>query len=106
MLAADTIRVAPALAALEVVRDFDVDPAPILAEAGLSAALLRDPDNVMPFAALGRLLAAAAAKTKCNHFGLLVGQKAGPSTIGILGFGARHAPGVRSALKLLTSHLA
>jgi len=88
------------------VRDFDVDPAPILAEAGLSAALLRDPDNVMPFAALGRLLAAAAAKTKCNHFGLLVGQKAGPSTIGLIGFAARHAPDVRSALKLLTRHLA
>lgn len=100
-----TIRVAPALAALAVVRDFGLDPATILGEAGWSPALLDDPDNIVPFAALGRLIEVAAARTACAHFGLLLGQKAGSSVIGALGFASRHAPDVRSALLLLSQRL-
>jgi AraC-like DNA-binding protein len=105
MLTAGTIRVAPALALIKVVVDLGLDPAPILAEAGWSPALLDDPDNPVPFAALGRLVAVAASLTGCEHFGLLVGQKAGPAAIGAVGFAARHAPDVRSALRLLIQHV-
>jgi AraC-like DNA-binding protein len=101
-----TIRVAPALAALAVVRDFGLDPATILSEADWSPALLDDPDNIVPFAALGRLIEVAAARTACPHFGLLLGQRAGSSVIGALGFASRHAPDVRSALLLLSRRLA
>ena len=106
METASTIRVAPALAALAVVRDFGLDPVAILTEAGWSPALLDDPDNIVPFAALGRLIEVAAARTACPHFGLLLGQKAGPSVIGTLGFASRNAPDVRSALFLLSQRLA
>jgi Arabinose-binding domain of AraC transcription regulator, N-term len=81
METAGTIRVAPALAAVAVVRDSGLDPEPILTEAGWSSVLLNDPDNIVPFAALGRLIEVAAARTACPHFGLLLGQKAGPSVI-------------------------
>lgn len=101
-----TIRVAPAIATVAVVRDFGLDPVAILTEAGWSPALLDDPDNIVPYAALGRLIEVAAARTACAHFGLLLGQKAGPSVIGVLGFASRHAPSVRSALLLLSQHLA
>src|SRR5260370_23620896 len=106
MVTVSTIRVAPALAAVAVVRDFGFDPVAILTEAGWSPTLLEDPDNIVPFVALGRLIEIAAARTACPHFGLLLGQKAGPSVIGALGFASRHAPDVRSALLLLSQRLA
>ncbi len=105
-MAASTIRVAPALAVVAVVRDFGLDPAAILTEADWSPAVLDDPENVVPYAAVARLIAVAAARTGCDHFGLLFGVKAGPSVIGALGFASRHAPDVRSALRLLTEHFA
>ena len=105
METASTIRVAPALAAVAVVRDFGLDPVVILSEAGWSPALLDNPDNIVPFAALGRLIEVAAARTACPHFGLLLGQKAGPSVIGVVGFASRYAQDVRSALLLLSQRL-
>jgi AraC-like DNA-binding protein len=106
MVTASTIRVAPALAVVAVVRDFGLDPVAILTEAGWSPSLLNDPENIVPYAAVGRLFAVAAARTECDHFGLLFGLKAGPSVIGALGFASRHAPDVRSALQLLTGRFA
>lgn len=106
METANTIRVAPALAVVAVVRDFGLDPAEILTEAGWSPNLLNDPENIVPYAAVGRLIAVAAARTECDHFGLLFGIKAGPAAIGALGFAARYAPDVRSALRLLTGQFA
>ena len=100
-----TIRAAPALALVHVLRNLGHDPAPILAEAGWSPALLRDPDGPVPFAALGRLLAVAAAHTGCDHIGLRVGQQAGPAAIGAVGFAAQNAPDVRSALRLLARYV-
>jgi hypothetical protein len=44
MATTSTIRVAPALAAVAVVRDFGLDPAAILTEAGWSSELLKDPE--------------------------------------------------------------
>ena len=89
-----------------MVRDFGRDPSLILAEVGWSPTLLDDPDNIVPFTSLGRLIEKAAALTECAHFGLLVGEKAGPSAIGALGFATRHAKDVRSALMLLSQGLA
>jgi hypothetical protein len=101
-----TVRVAPAVAAIAVVRDFGLDAAAILTEAGWSPGLLDDPDNVVPFSAMCRLMYVAAARTEGSHFGLLVGAKAGLSVLGALGFISRSAPDVRSALELLIRHFA
>jgi hypothetical protein len=106
METANTIRVAPALAVVAVVRDFGLDPAAVLTEAGWSSNLPNDPEDIVPYAAVGRLIAVAAASTECDHFGLLFGLKAGPSVMGALGFAARHAPNVRSALRLLAGQFA
>jgi AraC-like DNA-binding protein len=106
MQAPATIRAAPALAVVKVLRDLGRDPLPVLAEAGWSPALLENPDTPVPFASLGRLLAVSAAHTGCEHFGLLAGQSAGPAAIGAIGFAARSAPNVHAALRLLIQHLA
>ncbi len=100
-----TMRVAPALALVRVLGDLGHDHAAVLAAAGWPPGLLNNPENLAPFTAFGRLLAVAAMQTGCEHLGLLVGQAAGPSAIGAIGFAARHAPDVRSALELLRCHL-
>jgi len=101
-----TIRAAPALALVGVLGDLGHDPAPILAEAGWSPKLLDDPDNIVPYAELGRLVATAAEHTGCDHIGLLLGKRAGLAALGAFGFAARNAPDVRSALLLVTQPLA
>ena len=103
---AGTIRVAPVLPIVRVVRGLGCDPASVLAESGWSPALLDDPESAVPFASLGRLLAVAASRTGCEHIGLLVGQQAGPASLGALGYAARHAPDVRSGLRLIVRQFA
>jgi hypothetical protein len=47
----------------------------ILIEAGLDPTLFDDTDNLMPLSGLGRLLTLCVARTGCEEFGLLVGQR-------------------------------
>jgi len=51
-------------------------PGPVLADAEVDPATLRDPDNVISFVAAGKLLAAAARASGCAHIGLVLGQRA------------------------------
>ena len=97
---------APVLPLVRVLRDLGCDPASVLAGAGWSSALLDDPDAMVPYVAIGRLVAVAAARTGCEHIGLLIGQQGGPQSLGTLGFAVRHASGVRSALHLLVRYFA
>ena len=48
---------------------------PVIREAGLDPSLFDDGANVIPHAALGRLLTLCVARTNCPHFGLLVGRR-------------------------------
>src|SRR5690349_13349806 len=77
MLAAGTIRIGGASGIPAVLREFGVDPTKIIAEAGVLPSLFGDPENTIPFAALGHLMSYCARVTKCNHFGLLVGAQGG-----------------------------
>lgn len=105
MLTAGTIRAATGLAVVKVIGDLGFDPVPVLATANWTAPMLEHPDKPVPFVALGRLVTAAVAATKCEHFGLLVGETAGTALMGPLGFAARHAPDVGAALRLAKRHL-
>ena len=100
-----TVRVSPVTAVPDVLRDLGADPAEIFARAGVAPGLLDDPENVIGFAALGHLLSVCAEETRCAHFGLLVGQQAGLSSLGLLGFLAQHSPSVGAALRDLIRHL-
>src|SRR5262245_33469 len=68
-----------------VLRGFGIPPAALLAEAGLDPRLFDDPVNELPVASLGRLLGLAAARTGCPHFGLLVGERSGLASLGLVG---------------------
>jgi hypothetical protein len=76
-------------------RDFGVDPARGLAQLGLEPGPFEDPDNTIPFANEGRILARCVQLTRCAHFGLLTGRREGLSMFGALGFPAQSAPDMR-----------
>jgi AraC-like DNA-binding protein len=99
------VRVGPLMSIPGVLQQLGHEPGPILDTAGLKPAQFTDPDFEIPYIDAGRLLALCVAVTGCRHFGLLVGEHAGPSSLGVAGFMLRSAPDVGSALRSLVQHL-
>ena len=86
-------------------RDFGIDPDPVIREAGLDPGLFEDGANVIPHVALGRLLTLSVARTNCPHFGLLVGQRATIRSLGVVGRLMQHSDTIGDALRSLVSNL-
>jgi AraC-like DNA-binding protein len=68
-----------------VLRELGLDPQDVLAEVGVGADLFNDPDNLIPYPVLGRLLSVCALQTNCDHIGLLVGQRSRLANMGLAG---------------------
>lgn len=88
-----------------ILRELGVQPGEFLASRGIAPNLLEDPYNEIPFSALGPLLDAAARRTGCAHFGLLLGQRVRLATLGLVGRLAACAPDLGSALRDLCDHM-
>lgn len=99
-----TVRVAPLAGVVPVARVLGVDPEEILQQFGLTTERFDDPDFEIPYVTATRLLALCAKVTQCPHFGLLVGIRASPSTLGIPGFLLLNAPDVGTALQTLVQN--
>lgn len=99
------IRVSVATAVPALLREFDLEPESVLAATDVNLRLLQDPDNIIPFSAMGRLLSVCAERTGCSHFGLLVGLRGNVSSLGTLGLLLRQAPDVGSALRDLEQYM-
>jgi hypothetical protein len=82
----------------QVLRDLGADPAKVLPAAGIDPVVLRNPENVMSFIELGRLLQVCVAATGCQHFGRLVGQRATTDHLGLVGRLMRNAPTLGDAI--------
>ena len=100
-----TLRVGPLSGIVTLTRELGVIPDAILESFGLRTVQFDDPDFEIPYVTAGRLLASCAKATQCLHFGLLVGIRAGPSTLGLPGFLLQNAPDVRTALGALLQNL-
>lgn len=100
-----TVRVGPLVNTAPILQSLGCAPGPVFRLAGLRAKQLNDPDRKLPYLQLSRLLSACVAATGCECFGLLVGQAAAPSHLGIAGFLARAAPDVGAALDALVKNL-
>lgn len=85
-----------------LIRQLGADPAPLLEGAGLAPDALDAPEGRASYAALGRLMRDAAARTGCAHFGLLAGRIWHLPDLGLLGELVRHSPTVGEALRTLT----
>jgi AraC-like DNA-binding protein len=77
----------------------------VIRAAGLDPALFDNGANVIPFAALGRLLTLGVAHTHCPHLGLLVGQRATILSLGLVGRLMLHSVTVGDALHALVANL-
>ena len=96
-------RIGTSTAVPDVLRSLDVDPDRLLREAGFVPELFEDPENLVGYRARGRLFDFCAAETHCEHFGLLVGQKAGLRSLGLIGLLAEFSPDVETALNKLVT---
>jgi AraC-like DNA-binding protein len=92
------------LALPDILHDLRADPNSIMSAAGVAAEIFADPENMLPFAALGRLLTIGVATTRCAHLGLLVGQRSEASSLGIVGLLAQHCRFVGIALETMVNH--
>lgn len=81
-----------------VLLELGVDPGAVLEAAGVAPAVLRNPENRMPFQDVGRLLDAAVEATGCPHLGLLIGLRGGLHSLGVVGRLMATAPTVRDAI--------
>jgi AraC-like DNA-binding protein len=77
----------------------------VVAEAGLNLELLDDSENLISYAARGRLLNRCVAATGCEHFGLLLGQRGSLSSFGLVGFLVQHSADVGTALRNFVRYL-
>ena len=95
---AGTVRVGIAAAIPDILLSLGADPRDVFADANIDIRLFDSQDNLISYAARGRLLAVCVAKTGCEHFGLLLGQQGSLSTFGLIGHLAKQSPDVKSAL--------
>jgi AraC-like DNA-binding protein len=77
----------------------------VAAEVGIDLGLFEDPDNSIPFVAIGRLLQECVARSGCPHYGLLVGERSAASSLGVVSDLMRHSPDVATALRNLVLYL-
>lgn len=99
------LRIGPIRAIPDVLTEMKVRPGGVFAEAGVDLALFRDPDSKVPFEAIGRLFHACLAATKCDHFGVLVGERFDLECLGAIGDLMRNEASVGDALRSLVLHL-
>lgn len=100
------VRIGPVAAVPALLQTYADEPVgQILAEVGLNLELFDDPENDIAFDTVGRLLNLCAERTGLPHFGLLLGQQAGPETLGQFGELAIYAPTVEAALHGMILHV-
>ncbi|MDM0084916.1 AraC family transcriptional regulator [Variovorax sp. J31P179] len=88
-----------------VLRQKGIEPARVLAELGLAPDTFDHPDGRLSYRKGGQLLLHCAERTGCPHFGLLAGQHADPSSLGMLGELIQRSRTVDAALNSLIAHL-
>jgi len=99
-----TVRVGPMVNIFSLLQTLDVDPYAVFNSAGFEPDEFTDTEHRVPYANCCRLLAECAASAGCEHFGLLLGQMAGPSHLGIPGYLATTASTVGEALETLVEY--
>jgi AraC-like DNA-binding protein len=89
------------MATPSVLAELGIAPEPLLAEFDLDLAAFTDPEHRVPYRTVARLFDRCVEVTSCHHFGLLVGSRAGLSSLGVVGYLASSAPNVGIALEIL-----
>lgn len=88
-----------------VLKELGVDPERVIEEAGSDPRHFACPDNLISIVALGRLLLLSVERTRCPHFGLLVGQRSTLESMGVLGALMRCSNTFGDAVRSIDAHL-
>ena len=88
-----------------VLRDLGADPEQVIEDGGHDPRIFDGPENFLSHAVLGRLYQHFAERTNCPHFGLLVGEKASVSSLGLVGMLMKFSDTLDEALRVLEAHL-
>jgi len=99
------VRIGTILALPSILRNLGANPVEIFSEAGVDLAWFDDPDNRISYAARSHLIAHCAARTGCQHLGLLIGQQVGLHSLGLVGLLVKYSPDVGTALRNLVHFL-
>lgn len=96
--------VSPLSSIPRLIKSFAVDPAEVLAAAGLKGNALDDPTGTIPYAMVGPLLEISAEMTRSPQFALEVGKEIRTTSLGLVGALMRNAPTLGTALLDLATH--
>lgn len=99
------LRIAPLLPVPALLLEAGIDPAPLLAGAGIAKSAFADASTRVPFQSAAQLLHDAARACGREDFGLLVGQRFDFGGLGLLTLLMQRAPTVGDALRSLERHL-
>jgi AraC-like DNA-binding protein len=99
------IRVGGAAALVPLLAEHGIDPGSLVAEAGLSLGVFASPDNVVPFEALCRVVALAAARAHLPDIGLRACAQTGLRALGTVGYLVAHSETVERGLAALQEYL-
>jgi len=99
------VRVAPVMGLPRMMADLGLDADASLRAQGCDPGLFADPDNVIEFRAIGRLLDYIAETTECLYPGLEIGRRGGLEVAGAVGRAVRLAPDIGTALRALSLYL-
>lgn len=96
-----SLRIGAAMGIPRVLQQLGHCPRPVLRRVRLSLRTMSNPDLVVPFDKICRLLSFCAEVSECPHFGLLAGQQVAVSALGVLGYTVQNAADVDTALSNL-----
>jgi AraC-like DNA-binding protein len=100
-----TIKIRNVAAIPPVLAECGADPANALRRSGLDPDLFSNSENLMPFAALGRLLSECVRETGRDDFGFAVGARTKASSLGLTSLVSINSPTVRDALMVVVDTL-
>ncbi|HCF25271.1 MULTISPECIES: AraC family transcriptional regulator [unclassified Novosphingobium] len=98
---AELVRVAALTGYLETMHSFGINPRPLLSEQGLDAALLANPEQLIPARAAVRLLERSAEAAGCMTLGLRMAEGRLLANLGATSLLIAHQPNLRAALAAL-----
>jgi AraC-like DNA-binding protein len=99
------VRFGPLMAIPAVLADFGIDAALLMEELQLDHSTFEDPEHTVEYGTVGRIFDWCQRATRCEHFGLMIGERAGLSSLGPVGYLAQSAPNVAVALQIIGEQL-
>lgn len=96
---AHTIRFGVLQGFSELVKEYSVDPEPLLHQSHIDTALIEDEDSRIALNSLLKLLDLSATTTGCDHLGLLLASRQESNFLGLVGLLMDSSPDLQSAFK-------